>query len=186
MRILAALALMTSPAFACLSPEVRTLTETAGERHGVDAELLSALFWQESRYCHEEQGHTVTSKAGALGIGQLMPGTAADLGVNPHDLEQNIDGAARYLQQQLVRFGSVPLALAAYNAGPANVERYGGVPPFAETQTYVEAVMGRYSGVAERETAPLLSAVVTAKETRLNSGVVQGAHRTALTSGVVK
>ena len=75
---------------------------------------------------------------------QLMPGTAAQLGVNPYDVDQNIRGGARYLRQQIDRFGSIPLALAAYNAGPGAVLRYGGIPPYRETQNYVATILGRW------------------------------------------
>jgi len=81
------------------------------------------------------------SSAGAIGLGQLMPGTAADLGVDPHDMTQNIDGSARYLLMMLARFGRPDLALAAYNAGPDAVARHGGIPPYTETQNHVRRVM---------------------------------------------
>lgn len=74
---------------------------------------------------------------------QLLPATASDLGVDPSDLQGNIDGGAAYLARQLRRFGDLRLALAAYNAGPEVVARYGGVPPFAETQAYVRAILAR-------------------------------------------
>lgn len=80
------------------------------------------------------------SPKGAIGLGQLMPGTARDLGVDPQDMNQNLDGAARYLIAQLTEFGSIPHALAAYNAGPDRVKQYGGIPPFTETQNYVARI----------------------------------------------
>lgn len=84
------------------------------------------------------------SHVGAIGLGQLMPATARDLGVDPHDMRQNLDGSARYLLQMLRLFGSRELALAAYNAGPEAVQRHGGVPPYTETQGHVRKVMAVY------------------------------------------
>lgn len=81
------------------------------------------------------------SSAGAIGLGQLMPVTAAKLGVDPHDMHQNLDGSARYMLMLLGRFGSKELALAGYNAGPGAVEKYGGIPPYRETQGHVRKVM---------------------------------------------
>lgn len=89
----------------------------------------------ESRYCQD-----AVSPKGAVGLGQLMPGTAAALGVDASDPAQNLAGAARYLREQLDAFGDVTLALAAYNAGPGAVSKYGGVPPYAETKAYVREV----------------------------------------------
>ena len=85
------------------------------------------------------------SPKGAIGLGQLMPGTARKLGVNPNSMQENLDGAARYFLIQLAKFGSVELALAAYNAGPQRVEEYGGVPPFRETKNYIYRI-NRLSG----------------------------------------
>ena len=97
--------------------------------------LLDALVLQESRY-----NPVAVSHAGAIGLGQLMPGTARMLGVNPHDVRENLTGAARYLRSQLDTFGSVRLALAAYNAGPGRVLERMSVPRIAETQNYVSVV----------------------------------------------
>lgn len=108
----------------------------AAAKHGVDAGLLAALVRHESNF---DPG--VRSHAGAIGLGQLMPGTAAGLGVDPTDPAQNLDGAARYLKQQLDRFGGADLALAAYNAGPNRVAQAGGVPNITETRTYVDRVL---------------------------------------------
>jgi len=99
--------------------------------------LLDALVWTESRY-----NPFAISKAGAVGLGQLMPGTARDMGVtNRYDPQSNIFGAARYLRQMIDKFGLVHLALAAYNAGPRAVERAGGIPRNGETPTYVHNVL---------------------------------------------
>jgi soluble lytic murein transglycosylase-like protein len=111
--------------------------EAAAARHGLDPALLKGLIRQESNF-----DPSARSPAGASGLTQLMPGTAAALGVrDPLDPAQAIEGGAKYLRQQLDRFGGdVTKALAAYNAGPGAVARYGGVPPFAETQGYVRRV----------------------------------------------
>lgn len=108
---------------------------------GVDPDLFLRLVGAESSFNPD----SVSSK-GATGLAQLMPGTAAELGVDPTDPIQNLRGGARYLRQQLDEFGDPVLALAAYNAGPGNVRKYGGVPPFAETQNYVAKIMGDYGG----------------------------------------
>jgi soluble lytic murein transglycosylase-like protein len=109
----------------------------AAKRHGIDPALLAGLIEQESGF---DAG--ARSGAGAVGLTQLMPATAAGLGVtDPTDPAQSIEGGAKYLAQQLEHFGGdVARALAAYNAGPGAVERFGGVPPYAETQNYVRSV----------------------------------------------
>ncbi len=110
-------------------------------RYDLSPALIEALVWQESRWRENAVSH-----AGARGLAQLMPGTARDLGVNPHDPVANLEGGARYLREQLNRFGgNVELALAAYNAGPGRVMRAGGIPRIAETQDYVARIMGRLS-----------------------------------------
>jgi soluble lytic murein transglycosylase-like protein len=109
----------------------------AAQRNGLDPALLAGLIKQESGF-----NPNAGSPAGAQGLCQLMPGTARGLGVTDlHDPVQSIEGGAKYLAQQLETFhGDVARALAAYNAGPGAVQRYGGVPPYAETQNYVRAV----------------------------------------------
>jgi soluble lytic murein transglycosylase-like protein len=111
--------------------------DAAAAKYGIDPALLRGLIRQESNF-----NPSAGSPAGAQGLCQLMPGTAAALGcTNPLDPAQNIDAGAKYLRQQLDAFGGdVTKALAAYNAGPGAVQRYGGVPPYAETQNYVRQV----------------------------------------------
>ncbi|HUR85226.1 MAG TPA: lytic transglycosylase domain-containing protein [Solirubrobacteraceae bacterium] len=113
--------------------------QAAAARHGLDPALLTGLIRAESNF---DPG--ATSPAGAQGLTQLMPATAAGLGVtNPLDPAQAIEGGAKYLRQQLDRFGGdASKALAAYNAGPGAVERFGGIPPYEETQNYVRRVLG--------------------------------------------
>jgi soluble lytic murein transglycosylase-like protein len=113
----AAAALHTHPAYAALNGAARQAE--------LSPELIEAVAWRESR---------------------LRPGTARELGVDPHDTEQNLRGGARYLRDMLHRYdGDLVLALAAYNAGPGAVDRYGGVPPYKETQAYVAAILDRLS-----------------------------------------
>ena len=121
-------------------PGVAALIMRAAQETGVDPALLAAICKQESGYYQGSR-----SPAGAIGLMQLMPGTAAGLGVDPTDPYQNMLGGARYIRQMLSTFGGdVTKALAAYNAGPGAVQRYGGVPPFSETRNYVQAVGANY------------------------------------------
>jgi soluble lytic murein transglycosylase-like protein len=112
--------------------------DAAAARYGIDPALLRGLVKQESGF-----DPTARSGAGAVGLTQLMPGTARELGVtDPTDPAQALDGGAKYLKQQLDRFGGdASKALAAYNAGPGAVQKFGGVPPYAETQHYVQNVL---------------------------------------------
>ncbi|MEV4422509.1 lytic transglycosylase domain-containing protein [Patulibacter sp. NPDC049589] len=115
------------------------MIRAAAERHGIDPQVFTNLVRQESGF-----DPNAGSSAGARGLCQLMPGTAATLGVtDPTDPAQSLEGGATYLRQQLDRFGGdYRKALAAYNAGPGAVERFGGVPPYRETQHYVATILG--------------------------------------------
>lgn len=118
------------------NPEIAGLVRRIAQEEDVDENQLLALVYQESRF-----NPCARSPAGAVGLTQLMPATAASLGVDENNIEDNLRGGARYYKQQLRDFnGNVDLALAAYNAGPGNVSKYGGIPPFKETQTYVAAI----------------------------------------------
>ena len=120
---------------------VAEMIEQAAERAGIPAELVHSVAKAESNY----QVNALSHK-GAIGVMQLMPATAAALSVNPHDPEQNIDAGARYLRDLLIKYdGDSVRALAAYNAGPAAVDRYRGVPPYRETVTYVDRVLRNYA-----------------------------------------
>ena len=117
--------------------EYMPVARAAANRHGVPEDLFLRLVQQESGW-----NPNAVSPKGARGLAQLMPGTAANLGVNPHDPRQNLEGGARYLRMMYDRFGSWRLALAAYNAGPEAVEKHGGVPPYRETKNYVRIIYG--------------------------------------------
>ena len=129
-----------------LSPDqIKGMVATIAQEQGVDPDLAVRIASTESNF-----NPLAVSRKGAGGVMQLMPGTARQLGVrNPHDVEQNVVGGTAYLRQQLERFGNnVPLALAAYNAGPGAVIKYGGIPPYRETQDYVRQIMQRLSATS--------------------------------------
>lgn len=120
-----------------IKQDIKELINWAAEKVGISPRLLGAVASAESSFDQEAK-----SPSGAIGIMQLMPTTAKSLGVNPYDQRENVLGGAIYLKQQLDKYqGNIPKALAAYNAGPGAVDKWGGIPPFAETQKYISKVM---------------------------------------------
>jgi soluble lytic murein transglycosylase-like protein len=117
--------------------EYLEVAKAAARKHGVPEDLFLRLVQQESGW-----NHGAVSVKGATGLAQLMPETAEILGVDINDPEANLEGGARYLKMMYDKFGSWKLALAAYNAGPGAVEQHEGIPPYAETENYVKAILG--------------------------------------------
>ncbi|UWR24585.1 lytic transglycosylase domain-containing protein [Sulfitobacter sp. S190] len=134
-------------------PEILAAIEDTGLRYaghpGLRAADISVTDWLNLYRANIEiesaYDPSAVSSAGAIGLGQLMPATATELGVDPNDWPQNLDGSARYLALLLMEFGDVRLALAAYNAGPDAVRRYDGLPPFPETQNHVRRVLAVFN-----------------------------------------
>lgn len=109
---------------------------------GLDPALALSIAKAESGFCHDKK-----SKYGAVGVFQLMPSTAKKMGYNPYQLHDNIKGGITYYKKMYSMFGSTELALAAYNAGPGNVKKYNGIPPFTETRKFVSSIMNSYNNL---------------------------------------
>jgi soluble lytic murein transglycosylase-like protein len=125
----------------------RELVEAAAKKNGLPPNFVHSVVAAESGY----QTNAVSPK-GAIGLMQLMPGTAKALGADPHDPAQNVEAGAAYLRELLIKYDGDPRrALAAYNAGPGAVDKYNGVPPYAETQTYIERVLRKYKKSTDSE-----------------------------------
>jgi soluble lytic murein transglycosylase-like protein len=140
--LLLSVLLLGTSALGCSSTPDPALMDLAGlyaEGFGLDERFVQAVVYVESSFCP-----TAVSPQGAVGLGQLMPGTAALLGVDPWDPAQNLWATAKYLREQYDTFGDWELALAAYNAGPGNVVKYRGVPTFTKTHSYIRRVLSVY------------------------------------------
>lgn len=173
---------------ASVPTDLMSIFQEAAQTYGVDVNLLTAIARQESNFTT-----SATSSSGAMGIMQLMPATAQGLGVNDaYNPYENIMGGAKYISQLLSRYnGDVSLALAAYNAGSGNVAKYGGIPPFAETQNYVSKVLGYYqdrtasgtvtgNNVAAASSTATANNAMTANSNRLSEAERQNIYRQML------
>jgi len=156
------------------NPQVETLIHKYANVYGVDPNLVRAVMRHESGF-----NSGAVSPKGAQGLMQLMPGTAALMGVhNPFDPEQNVAGGVGYLRRCLDRFGhNVPLAVAAYNAGPERVANCGTVPPIPETQVFVNNVMGMYAGPDKMRPVPGAKAPAAGKDPLKGKGLKKAAQK---------
>ena len=156
--------------------KMETYFQRAAEKYGIDINLLKAVAKTESNF----NAGTVSS-AGAIGVMQLMPSTASSLGVqDPYNAEENIMGGAKYLSQLVHKYnGDLSLALAAYNAGSGNVDKYNGIPPFTETQNYVKKVLGYYGNPSAIPYANTLYAMTAQQAGIQDSSTVAIIHAVA-------
>jgi len=145
--VAAAVPVVASPQVVEAPKHPRELVEAAARKNGLPPNFVHSVVSAESGYKTD-----AVSPKGAIGLMQLMPATAQSYGVNPHDPSQNVEAGAAYLRELLIKYnGDARLALAAYNAGPGAVSKYNGVPPYAETQTYIERVLRKYKRSAGSE-----------------------------------
>ena len=152
-----------------MNPAHRKAALQFADQYGIPRGIFMALIRQESG-----GNPRAVSPAGAVGYAQLMPATARGLGVNPRDPIQNLRGGAKYLAAQKRKFGSWELALAAYNAGPGAVQKYGGIPPYSETQNYVRRIFQRYTLMRDPQAARVATKVTAAQVAAIDAAARPG------------
>ncbi|HPG58257.1 MAG TPA: lytic transglycosylase domain-containing protein [Candidatus Wallbacteria bacterium] len=164
-----------------MSSEIGSIIVENSRKHEIDPLLVSAIMAVESDF-----NPKVVSDKGAIGLMQLMPETASELGVNPYNLNQNVEGGTRYIKQMLEKFsGDLKLALAAYNAGPNAVIRHGGIPPYAETQNYVLKVLKNYEAYLKQDAGKAEeNAIVKAPDGGIKAAEMVNESAAAMTEAV--
>jgi soluble lytic murein transglycosylase-like protein len=150
---------ITAQANAVSSADVKELIVKHSMEMGMDPALALSIAKKESNFKHSSR-----SKYGAIGVFQLMPNTAKRMGYNPYHLNDNIKGGITYYKMMYKMFGKMELALAAYNAGPGNVKKYNGIPPFAETKRFVSVIMSNYKDLKANPDPAIVAYEQTLKE----------------------
>ena len=171
---------MISSSNTCLSAQKATMAEIkeyivlCASELGIEPEIALGIAKQESGFCQEKRSYM-----GAVGVFQMMPSTARRIGFNPYNYKENIRGGISYYKQLKKMFKTDELALAAYNAGPGNVKRYGGVPPFAETRKFVKIVLTHYNNYKTNPDATVEKYLAAVKENK--EVLAEKEHREMLT-----